>query len=578
MPVYSLTQGLPQRTLRTMIATLLEAFVDRIEDPVPPEIRARHGLLGLVTATRQIHYPDSEELLQEARRRLAFDELLAIQLGVVSRKREWQAQGNAPVVIDHAAADAFLATLPFTLTRSQQRALHDIRADIARNVPMSRLLEGDVGSGKTVVALAAMLSMISAGYQAVMMAPTEVLAEQHYRTLCRMLSGESEPPLHGMVTVPGLPLPVRIVLLTGSTRAAERRAAMDALKHGGAQLAVGTHALIQENVEYARLGLAVVDEQHRFGVMQRGALRRKGLEGGTAVAKPEGSDRAEGNISPHLLVMSATPIPRSLALTAYGDLDLTIIDELPPGRTPIVTKWLSPIQRREAFATMRAEIEAGRQAFVICPLVEGSDTVESRAATEEFERLKTEEFPDLGAAGRIIMLHGRMGSRQKDEVMRAFANHEADILVSTAVVEVGIDVPNATVMAIEGADRFGLAQLHQFRGRVGRGDHASMCFLLADDPTPDAEERLSVMERTTDGFELAEADLQLRGPGDLFGTAQSGVASLRVASLLDAPLIDAARREAETLLDEDPDLVRLDHQALKAAIASRTASVVAEMH
>ena len=573
VPVYSLTQGLPQRTLRTMIATLIEAFAGRIEDPLPEEIRLRHDLMSLRDATVQCHYPDSEERLHEARRRLAFDELLAIQIGVVSRKREWQAQGNAPMIGDHAAADAFLATLPFTLTGAQQRALHAIRADIARNVPMSRLLEGDVGSGKTVVALAAMLSMISAGYQAVMMAPTEVLAEQHYRTLCRMLSGEAEPPLHGMVNVPGLPLPVRIVLLTGSTRAAERRAALDALKHGGAQLAVGTHALIQENVEYARLGLAVVDEQHRFGVMQRGALRRKGLEGGTSA---EGD--ATGAISPHLLVMSATPIPRSLALTLYGDLDLTIIDELPPGRTPIVTKWLSPIQRREAFATMRAEIEAGRQAFVICPLVEGSDTVESRAATEEFERLKTEEFPDLGERGRIIMLHGRMGARQKDEVMRAFANHEADILVSTAVVEVGIDIPNATVMAIEGADRFGLAQLHQFRGRVGRGEHASTCFLLADDPTPDAEERLSVMERTLDGFDLAEADLQLRGPGDLFGTAQSGAASLRVASLLDAPLIDAARREAETLLDDDPDLKRIEHHALKAAIASRTASVVAEMH
>ena len=644
VPVYSLTQGLPQRTLRSMIAALLEAFGDRIADPVPADIRVRNGLMGLVEATRQIHYPDSDEQLQEARRRLAFDELLAIQIGVVSRKREWQAHGNAPIVIDHAAADAFLDTLPFTLTRAQGQALHDIRLDIARNVPMSRLLEGDVGSGKTVVALAAMLSMISAGYQAVMMAPTEVLAEQHYRTLCRMLSGESEPPLHGMVNVPGLPLPVRIVLLTGSTRAKERRAALEALKFGGAQLAVGTHALIQEGVEYARLGLAVVDEQHRFGVMQRGALRRKGLEGGSSVEESPptptlpregvggeigagetaplfppplsasvpsasvpsasvpsasvpsasvpsplagegegggsgpGSAPASRAISPHLLVMSATPIPRSLALTAYGDLDLTIIDELPPGRTPIVTKWLSPIQRREAFATMRAEIEAGRQAFVICPLVEGSDTVESRAATEEFERLKTEEFPDLGERGRIIMLHGRMGARQKDEVMRAFANHEADILVSTAVVEVGIDVPNATVMAIEGADRFGLAQLHQFRGRVGRGEHASTCFLLADDPTPDAEERLSVMERTLDGFELAEADLQLRGPGDLFGTTQSGVASLRVASLLDAPLIAAARREAETLLDADPDLVRLDHQPLKAAIASRTASVVAEMH
>ena len=604
VPVYSLTQGLPQRTLRTMIATLLEAFAGRIEDPVPEEIRKRHRLLGLVEATRQIHYPDNEDLLREARRRLAFDELLAIQLGVVSRKREWQAQGNAPVVTDHAAAEAFLATLPFTLTRSQRQALDAVRADIARNVPMSRLLEGDVGSGKTVVALAAMLSMISAGYQAVMMAPTEVLAEQHYRTLCRMLSGEAEPPLHGVVNVPGLPLPVRIVLLTGSTKAKERRAAIEALRFGGAQLAVGTHALIQEGVEYARLGLAVVDEQHRFGVMQRGALRRKGLEsagaqgrkgieGGTSAGDAasanvgEAGDEASNEtsetavppgISPHLLVMSATPIPRSLALTAYGDLDLTIIDELPPGRRPIVTKWLSPIQRAEAFAQIRAEVEAGRQAFVICPLVEGSETVESRAATEEYERLRTEEFPDLGERGRIVLLHGRMGARQKDAVMRAFANHEADILVSTAVVEVGIDVPNATVMAIEGADRFGLAQLHQFRGRVGRGEHASMCFLLADDPTPEAEERLSVMERTTDGFALAEADLQLRGPGDLFGTAQSGVPSLRVASLLDAPLIDAARREAETLLDDDPDLKRLDHQPLKRAIASRTASVVAEMH
>ena len=584
VPVYSLTQGLPQRTLRTMIASLLEAFAGRIEDPLPEEIRKRHGLLGLVEATRQIHYPDDEDALRAARRRLAFDELLAIQLGVVSRKREWQAQGNAPVVPDHAAAEAFLATLPFTLTRSQREALAAVRADIARSVPMSRLLEGDVGSGKTVVALAAMLSMISAGYQAVMMAPTEVLAEQHYRTLCRMLSGEAEPPLHGVVNVPGLPLPVRIVLLTGSTRAKERRAALEALRFGGAQLAVGTHALIQEGVEYARLGLAVVDEQHRFGVMQRGALRRKGLDGGVAIESAGGGDASGGapgitlGISPHLLVMSATPIPRSLALTAYGDLDLTIIDELPPGRTPIVTKWLSPIQRREAFAMIRAEVEAGRQAFVICPLVESSDTVESRAATEEYERLRTEEFPDLGERGRIVLLHGRMGARQKDAVMRAFANHEADILVSTAVVEVGIDVPNATVMAIEGADRFGLAQLHQFRGRVGRGDHASTCFLLADDPTPEAEERLSVMERTTDGFALAEADLQLRGPGDLFGTAQSGGPSLRVASLLDAPLIDAARREAETLLDSDPDLKRLDHQSLKRAIAGRTASVVAEMH
>ncbi|TAK80502.1 MAG: ATP-dependent DNA helicase RecG, partial [Dehalococcoidia bacterium] len=453
------------------------------------------------------------------------------------------------------------------LTQAQARVLHEVREDIARPHPMSRLLEGDVGSGKTVVALAAMLSMVQAGYQSVLMAPTEVLAEQHYRTLCRLLSGEAEPPLHGLVTVAGLPLQVRLVLLTGSTKAAERRDALNAIRFGGAQIVVGTHALIQEGVTYHRLGLAVVDEQHRFGVMQRGELRRKGIEASANEGRP---------LTPHLLVMSATPIPRTLALTAYGDLDLSIIDEMPAGRVPIETKFLPPIQRVEAFQHVRAEVAAGRQAFVICPLVEGSEAVESRAATEEYERLRTEQFPDL--AERILLLHGRMPAREKDRVMRAFAAHEGDILVSTAVVEVGIDVPNATVMVIEGADRFGLAQLHQFRGRVGRGEHASFCYLLADDPSAEAEDRLSVMERTNDGFALAEADLQLRGPGDLFGTAQSGIPGLRVASLLDAPLIDAARREASALLEADPELALPEHRALRYAIASRAGEVVVETH
>ncbi len=574
VPVYHLTQGLPQRTLRGVISTLLDTFADRIEDPLPAAIRERHHLLHLADATRQVHYPDSEEQLQQARRRLAFDELLAIQIGVQARRREWREGGDAPVVIDHAIADGFLDTFEFTLTGAQQRVLHELRSDLARTWPMSRLLEGDVGSGKTVVALGAMLSLVAAGFQAVLMAPTEVLAEQHYRTLCRLLSGEAEPPLHGLVSIPGMPMPVRIVLLTGSTRAKERREALQAIRFGGAKIIVGTHALIQDQVEYHRLGMAVVDEQHRFGVVQRGALRRKGLE--SAAARSEGRP-----ITPHLLVMSATPIPRSLALTAYGDLDLSVIDEMPPGRTPIETRWLTPDRRGEAFEHVRREIAAGRQAFVICPLVEGSETVESRAATEEFERLRTEEFPEL--ADRIVMVHGRMSSKEKDQVMRAFAAGQDDpngaaILVSTAVVEVGIDIPNATVMVIEGADRFGLAQLHQFRGRVGRGQHASYCYLLADDPSAEAEERLSVMERTQDGFELAEADLELRGPGDLFGTAQSGLPNLRVASLLDAPLIDAARREAEALLDDDPDLARPEHHALRYAVLKRSAEVSGEVH
>jgi len=572
IPVYHSTEGLAQRTLRGAIEKVIERYLDRLEDHLPEAMRKRHGLMGLVEAVREAHYPTSDAALAEANRRLAFDELLAVQIGAVTRKREWQGEGAAPTIEDHAAAEAFIATLPFTLTTAQQRVLSEVRADLQRSVPMSRLLEGDVGSGKTAVALAAMLDLVAAGYQAVLMAPTEVLAEQHYRTVCRLLSGEPEPPITGLVRVPGIEAnggQIRVVLLTGSTPAKERRAAAEAIRHGGAHLIVGTHALIQEGVDYHRLGLAVVDEQHRFGVKQRGDLRRKGAESAASRG---------GTLTPHLLAMSATPIPRSLALTLYGDLDLSVIDELPPGRTPIDTRFLTPIERTAAFRHAREEIDAGRQVFVICPLVEGSQTVESRAATEEYERLRTEEFPDLGARDRILLLHGRMASKEKDRVMRAFADHEADILVSTAVVEVGIDVPNATVMIIEGADRFGLAQLHQFRGRVGRGEHPSRCYLLADDPTPDAEERLSIMERTHDGFELAEADLQLRGPGDLFGTAQSGLPTMRVASLLDAPLIAAARHEAEALLDADPDLRSEENRALRYAIAERVASVTGEAH
>ena len=574
VPVYPLTQGLPQRSLRGVIANLLERYGDRIEDPLPSEIRERHQILPLADAIRQIHYPDSRAELEEARHRIAFDELLAIQVGVQTRKQEWQAGGDAPVITDHTLANGFLETLPFELTGAQRRVLAEVRSDMARTVPMARLLEGDVGSGKTVVALAAMLDLIDDGYQTVLMAPTEVLAEQHFRTLCKLLSGEPEPPLNGLVQIGTHQ--TKIVLLTGSTKAKQRREALDAIRHGGAQIIVGTHSLIQESVVYQRLGLAVVDEQHRFGVLQRGELRRRG-QGGKVGLTAEGGVTALGEShTPHLLVMSATPIPRSLALTVFGDLDLAVIDEMPPGRTAIETKWLAPNQRADAFGHVRREIEAGRQVFVICPLVEDSEAVQSRAATEEYERLRTQEFPEL--AERIALLHGRMSSKDKDAVMRAFAAGETDILVSTAVVEVGIDIPNATVMVIEGADRFGLAQLHQFRGRVGRGEHASYCYLLSDDPSEDAQERLSVMERTTDGFALAQADLELRGPGDLYGTAQSGLPTLRVASLLDAPLIDATRREAELLLADDPKLSKVEHQALRYAIAKRSASLVAEQH
>jgi ATP-dependent DNA helicase RecG len=559
VPVYRLTERLAQRTVRELIANRLEAFADRLPEPLPQELRERHGLMGIAEATRQIHYPDSAESLAVARKRLGFDELLAIQLGVVRRKQEWQAEGDAPAIDDRTAADEFIASLPFELTSAQRRALNDVQSDLARTVPMARLMEGDVGSGKTVVALAAMLATVASGRQAVMMAPTEVLAEQHFRTICTLLSGGPEPPLNGVLPVPCLPLPLRAVLLTGSTKAKQRRDTLSAIAHGGAQIIVGTHALIEEGVEYQRLGLGVVDEQHRFGVMQRSALKSKGKDG-----------------SPHLLVMTATPIPRTLALTIYGDLDLTVIDEMPPGRTPITTRWLPPDQRSEAFDALRAEVDAGRQAFVICPLVEGSETVLSRAATEEYERLRTDQFPDL--ADRIELLHGRMSGKKKNEAMQRFASGEAAILVSTAVVEVGIDIPNATVMLIEGADRFGLAQLHQFRGRVGRGEHPSLCLLLADDPGPEAEERLSTVERTSDGFKLAEADLELRGAGELFGVKQSGVPTLRIASLLDAPLIDATRREAEALLADDPELASVEHRELRLQVIRIAESVVDEQH
>ncbi len=572
VPVYHLTQGLPQRALREAIADLLERFADRLREPLPAELRARRELPGIVEATRQIHYPDDQGQLARARQRLAFDELLAVQVGVVRRKREREQHGNAPVFEGRATAEAFLETLPFALTGAQRRSLNDVLADIGRSQPMGRLLQGDVGSGKTVVALAAMLAAVAAGHQAVLMAPTEVLAEQHFRTVCRLLSGGSDDLLNGVVKLPFIEEQLQVVLLTGSTRAKERRSALDAIRHGGAQIAVGTHALIQQGVDFDRLGLAVVDEQHRFGVMQRAAIRGVAAEDEEEPVEALETHRQ----TPHLLVMTATPIPRSLALTLYGDLDISTIDEMPPGRTPIETRWLTPIERPAAFEHVRAEVAAGRQAFVICPLVEGSDAVVSRAATEEYERLRTEQFPEL--ADRIALLHGRMSGRDKDAVMQRFASGEASVLVSTAVVEVGIDVPNATVMVIEGADRFGMSQLHQFRGRVGRGEHASTCFLLADDPSPEAEERLSLVARTSNGFELAQADLELRGPGELFGTRQSGLPSLRVASLLDGRLIEATRREAETMLDADPELASSDLDALRALVERAEAGIVAEAH
>jgi ATP-dependent DNA helicase RecG len=494
-----------------------------------------------------MHYPESEEQRQEARRRIAFDELLAVQLVVLGRRRDWQ-EGHAPQLPADGALAAYRAALPFALTGAQERVLGDILRDISRGRPMARLLQGDVGSGKTAVAAAAMAVAAGAGFQGAIMAPTEILAEQHYRTLSSLLAGTR---LNGREP--------RVELLVGSLTAARKRAIAQAVAAGEIDVIVGTQALIQEGVAFHKLGVAVVDEQHRFGVMQRAALRERVAQNGAP--------------TPHLLVMSATPIPRTLALTFFGDLDVSVIDELPPGRLKVLTRWVGPDERSEAYGFVRDQIREGRQAFVVCPLIEESAALQTRSATEEYERLSRQVFPEL----RLGLLHGRMSGAEKDGVLEAFRRGDLHILVATTVIEVGIDIPNASVMLIEGADRFGLAQLHQLRGRVGRGAAQSYCLLLSDDPSYNARQRLQLLEDISDGFALAEADLRLRGPGDYFGTRQSGLPAFRVAELSDAGLIETARTEAMRLLDGDPDLQEPEHAALAAAVRTAKRAIVGDI-
>jgi ATP-dependent DNA helicase RecG len=453
----------------------------------------------------------------------------------------WLSGTGTPVPVDRALLDRFVQSLPFELTEAQQHSMEQILGDMTKPFPMSRLLQGDVGSGKTVVAAAAMLMAVAAGKQAALMAPTEILAEQHYRTISELLADGTELELAR---------PVAIELLTGSLGRVERRHVYGALASGEIDIVVGTHALIQQHVTFDDLAMVVVDEQHRFGVLQRSTLRSKGA-------------------APHTLVMSATPIPRSLALTIYGDLEISVIDELPSGRQAIETRWLLPAERERAYGFLRSQIEKGRQAFILYPLIEGSDKVEARAAVEEYERLQGEIFPDL----RLGLLHGRLKAKEKDEVMSRFRAGELDILISTSVIEVGIDVPNATVMLVEGADRFGLAQLHQFRGRVGRAEFKSYCLLLSDSASPqDPEtrttwERLKAIEETQDGFVLAEKDLELRGPGDFFGVRQSGIPQLRLARLSNVRILEQARAEAQALFEQDPTLSLPENQALAEQVA-----------
>jgi len=540
VPVYPLTAQITQRWLRALMAQVIPAWTPRVPDPLPPAVRQEVGLLDLSTALLQMHFPDSWEMLEAARTRLAFEEIFYLQLGVLQQKRRWQSRPGRVFTVSDAWLEEQTARLPFQLTGAQQRALAEIRRDLASGHPMNRLLQGDVGSGKTVVAALAMAMVTREGAQAALMAPTAILAEQHYRSLLRLLTEGEQAPLR----------PEEIRLLVGSTPNGERRAILEDLAAGKVKILVGTHALIEEPVQFADLQLAVIDEQHRFGVRQRGALRRKGE-------------------NPHLLVMTATPIPRSLALTVYGDLDLTVMDEMPPGRKPVRTYLLFPKERERAYRLIRREVERGHQAFIIYPLIEESEALtHTPSAVEAHRRLQEEVFPDL----KMGLLHGKMRDEEKDEVMRRFRDGEYHILVSTAVVEVGVDVPNATVMVIEGANRFGLAQLHQFRGRVGRGGDEAYCLLIPETENAAAEnERLRAMVEISDGFRLAEKDLQQRGPGEFLGTRQSGydVSFLRLANMLDVRLIEKARTLAQRLLEQDPDLQAPEHRLLAETLARR---------
>jgi ATP-dependent DNA helicase RecG len=532
VPVYPLTAGITQSFVRAIVRRAMDELPPASER-LPINLLESEQLMPLDAALREMHAPASEERLEAARKRLSFDELLPIQMLVLQRRLAYQVVETTPVETPWSLLAEFRQRLPFALTAAQQRVLSTILQDMGRSEPMVRLLQGEVGSGKTVVAAMALLAAAAAGGQGALMAPTEILAEQHLRTLTRLYEGAS-PALEQ-----ALGHPLRLGFLSGALTRSERQRTIAAIADGELDLVIGTHAVIQSDVEFPELLLAVVDEQHRFGVNQRIAARRKGE-------------------NPHLLVMTATPIPRTLALTLYGDLDLSLLDELPAGRQPIETVLLRPLGRQNAYDDILEQVSEGRQAFVICPLVEGSPSIEAKAATEEYERLRTGELFRL----RLALLHGRMRPSDKDQVMRDFAAGEYDVLVATSVVEVGVDVPNATVMVIEGAERFGLAQLHQFRGRIGRGAHAGTCYLVAGNESPEAMERLEAVVRSSNGLELAEEDLRLRGPGDYFGVRQSGLPALRIARLTDLDLVQRVREAAAQLLESDPQLQRPEHAAL----------------
>ena len=522
-PVYHATAGLPSYVIESTMRQAL-AFANEIDDPLPLSLQQKYHLPSLATALRHIHFPETQAQLQTARRRLLFEELLTLQCGLQAMSGRERRTG---VTLEHDASAEWASTLPFALTHAQKRCIAQAMSDMTAGKQMNRLLQGDVGSGKTAVAACLCYCVAKEGHQAALMAPTEILAEQHLRSLNKLFEGTG----------------MRLSLLTGATKASQRREILAALADGEIDLIIGTHALLEPDVEFRDLSLVVTDEQHRFGVKQRMALSRKSQ-------------------APHTLVMSATPIPRTLALILYGDLDISVLDEMPAGRQPVQTRAIASEQREVAYGFLKKQLDKGRQIYIVCPLVEDNES-EMRAATEHFETIRDKVFPDY----TVGLLHGRMKGKEKDDVMRRFAEGEIRILVATTVIEVGVDVPNASVMMIENADRFGLSQLHQLRGRVGRGSHRSYCILVSDAKSESAKERLDVLCRTNDGFAIAEEDLKTRGPGDFFGDRQHGLPTLRLTDLMrDCEALNFAQTVARELIADDPGLDKPENRPLKARV------------
>ncbi len=541
IPIYSETEGLRQKILRRVLWQAVRDYAPRMESGIPRDVLERHRLMPLSAAIRQVHFPDNDqdirllnEFSSDAHRSLIFDEFFFYQLGMLMKRNQRRQEQGIAFETGGTMVEGFIRTLPFRMTGAQRHAIEEIRRDMASAACMNRLLQGDVGSGKTIVAIVACLIACENGYQAALMAPTEVLAGQHHRNVSRLLEQTG----------------LRVALMTGSLDAAEKRDLQARVAGGDVDLVIGTHAVIQEGVAFRKLGLAVIDEQHRFGVIQRTALLKKGRV-------------------PDVLMLSATPIPRTLAMTVYGDLDISVLDEMPPGRLPVATEVLGESQRKRAYAAIRRELEQGRQVFVVYPVIQESERVDLRDAIRMSLHLQREVFPDYP----LGLLHGNMRKDEKDRVLSAFMEKKTRLLVTTTVVEVGMDIPEASLIVVEHADRFGLSQLHQLRGRIGRGDIPSRCILMSDDPSDRASRRLAIMRETTDGFRIAEEDLAMRGPGEFMGIRQSGIPGFRVANIVrDAALLNEAKQEAWNLLEEDPGLRRREHQRLREELMQRWGS------